>query len=130
MVKVGKEITQKERKKESSITEETKKLMEERQSLEKELKRKSLEYVEVNMTIRKMIKENKRKNQEIEIESVIENNRNMKCLRPTLGRYEINKIKDMNSVESNIKEDIINITQLFYTEYYKTTGRNHKTAPK
>lgn len=77
MVKVGKEITQKERKKESSITEETKKLMEERQSLEKELKMKSLEYVEVNMTIRKMIKGNKRKNQD--------------QLQPEISKLEIKK---------------------------------------
>jgi len=32
-----------------------------------------------------MVKENKRKNQETEIESVIEINRNVKCASPTLG---------------------------------------------
>lgn len=34
--------------------------MEERQNLNKEGKRKSIEYVEVNKTIRKMIKENQK----------------------------------------------------------------------
>lgn len=45
----------------------------------------------------------------------------MKYFRPTLGRYDINKIKDMIGVVTNIKEDIINATQQFYyTELYET----------
>jgi hypothetical protein len=44
-----------------------------------------------------MIRENKRKEQEIKIEKVIQNNKNMKCLRPKLGKCEINKKKKMKT---------------------------------
>lgn len=47
------------------------------------------------------------------------NNKCMKYLRLRLGRFEMNKIEDMNGVETNIIDDIINITQLFSTEVYK-----------
>lgn len=46
MIKAGKEISQKERKRESCITEETKKLMQERKNLNKEGKRQLIEHVE------------------------------------------------------------------------------------
>lgn len=74
--------------------------------------------------IRKVIKENKRKDQEIKI-GAIEKNRSMKCWRPRLGRLEMNKIKDMTGVETNIKDVIENITHFFYTKLYQTK-RNHR----
>ena len=37
-----------------------------------------------------------------------------------LGRYDFNKIKDMYGVETIVKEDIINIKELFYTVLYQT----------
>lgn len=44
----------------------------------------------------------------------------MKSLTLRLGRLEMNKIKNMNGVETNTKNDIINNAQHFYTELYRT----------
>lgn len=33
----------------------------------------------------------------------------MKCLRPRLETFQMNKIKDLNGKETNIEDDIINI---------------------
>ena len=49
MIKVGKEIAQKE----NFITAETKKLVEERRNLSRDVKRKSTEYIEINKTFKK-----------------------------------------------------------------------------
>lgn len=116
----AKEIAQKDEGKESYISQQTKDLMTKRRKLAEEGKTKSIEFTEINKTIRKNIKNDKRKIQEAKVEEIIEKNKNMKSLRPSLGKFEINKIKNEKQIEIHDRNKIIEIIHQYYTNLYQT----------
>lgn len=56
---------------------------------------------------------------ENKVEEVISKNRNMEYLKPTLGRFKIDKIKNENQIETSINDCIIKIIYWYYIELYQ-----------
>ncbi|CAG9840644.1 unnamed protein product [Diabrotica balteata] len=120
LAKAGKEVAQTRIKKENYVSQETKNLMSKRKTLLEQDKRNTVDYKEVNKAIRRNIKDYKRRVQEEKIEKAIEQNKNMKCLKPQLGTIQINSIKNKEGTETNNVEEIIQITQEYYKNLYNT----------
>lgn len=60
------------------------------------------------------------------INYVIENNKNMKCLRPNLGQRKIKTLTDKNGRETSNREEILRIIEQFYTELWNSNTISSK----
>ncbi|KAF2882425.1 hypothetical protein ILUMI_23744 [Ignelater luminosus] len=76
----------------------------------------SIECVETNKTLKKSIREDTRKQTENMIEQAIENGKNMKSIRTSLGKVNINAIKDEHGTEITNREKILRTTENVYKE--------------
>lgn len=73
--------TQWHKSKKRRLNKNVQKVLEETRILNKSDKKGTVEYTELH----KVIKKNKRKEQENKVNSTIKNNKNMKCIRPSIG---------------------------------------------
>lgn len=71
------------------LTNKSLEMLQKRRQLLNEGKRHSAEYTELNRNIRKQIKEELQKHREEQTEKIIENNKNLKCLRQGKGRKKL-----------------------------------------
>ncbi|KAF5285407.1 hypothetical protein FQA39_LY16661 [Lamprigera yunnana] len=81
---------------------------------EKHEKRNIIEYTEINKTIRQKIKEDLQNHNGQKIEKIIENNRGIKCLSPTLERIQITKLIDEDGKDHTGKHNIAKIAEKYY----------------
>lgn len=63
----------------------------------------SVEYTEVNKTLKKNINEQKIRKQVAKIDIVFQLNKNMKYLKPQLGRQQINSMKNNGGLKTSAK---------------------------
>lgn len=120
MVETGVKVAKQKKERQKRISDETKTLMSQRRELINKGKRQSEEHRELNKIIRRKIKEDLRKYNESKIEKIIEINRGMKCLRPTLGRPKIITMKDNNGREEREKQKIEKIITKYYENLYES----------
>ncbi|KAL3287318.1 hypothetical protein HHI36_001793 [Cryptolaemus montrouzieri] len=100
----GQKVGKPENKRTDKLNAMTKALMEKRRKLWSEGKYTTVEYVEHNKTIKKMIREDLRKHQEEEVEKIRKKNRGLNCLRPQQRKLIITALKDKDGKEERDKE--------------------------
>lgn len=120
LLQSGITVAKKSKIREDRISDETRKLMENRRRLISSGKRNTDEFSELNKRIRKEIKEDLRNYNETKVEKIIEKNRGVKCLRQNLGRSIIISLKDKDGTEVREKNKILKVTQTFYQELYSS----------
>lgn len=97
-----------------------------RRQLVSEGKRNTIEVTELIKTIRKKTKEEVRIYKENKVQKVVERNRSLKCLRPTLGKYVITSIKDKIGTEERGQKQISKIAEEFNASKKKYQMANCK----
>lgn len=70
--------------------------------------------------MKQLIKQDLNNYLETEFERVIEENRNMKCLRPRQGQQRIICLKDNTDSATIDKDKIIHVTEHFYIHLYES----------
>jgi len=108
------------KKKNSKISEETKLLMKKRREMKEENHIKRIEYIELNKTVRKKMREDVRRYNEKLVRNTIEENRSLKKTKQQLmiGKKQIIAVKRPDGTVSRNKEEIIKIFENFYRELY------------
>ena len=81
---------------------------------------KRIEYIELNKTVRKKIREDVRRYNENLVKNTIEENKSLKKAKQQLmiGKKQIIAVKRPDGTVTRNKEEIINIFENFYTELY------------
>ena len=86
------------------------------------------EYRTLNREISKEIRKHRRQQNTEKIRKVIEKNQSLKILRnSTMGRKEIQKIKDMHGNIVTHKQEILHSIKLFYQELYTSKQQGIRT---
>ena len=108
------------KKKESKISEETKLLMKKRREMKEENNHiKRIEYIELNKTVRKKMREDIRRYNEKLVRNTIEENRSLKKPKQLMiGKKQIIAVKRPDGTVSRNKEEIIKIFENFCRELY------------
>ncbi|XP_030747118.1 uncharacterized protein LOC115875746 [Sitophilus oryzae] len=111
--------------KEQKLNQRTKLLMKQRRDMED---KSTQEYRTLNREISKEIRKHRRQQDTEKIRNVIEKNQSLKVMRnSTMGRKEIQKIKDMHGNIVTHKQEILHSTKLFYQELYTSKQQGIKT---
>lgn len=118
MRKVAKEVAERKPRKTNKISCETKLKIEERRTLYKNGLYATEQYQKVRREARKMIRKDREENYRIMAEKVIEENKNLKCLRKKQGKQQIIALKDGNNVETRNRDKIKEIAHKFYQDLY------------
>ena len=124
-------MTAKQNQKEEKLTDKIKEMLRDRRKLLERGEWRTVEFVELNKLIRRLIKENIRNKHDKMIDQVIERNQSMKVLRPSLGKNIIIALKDRNGKEMRDKSKIEERVQEFYSELYQIRQHPlHETEAK
>jgi hypothetical protein len=120
MTNAAKKIAGKRPQKASKLREETKTYIQKRKLLLKQGKRHSDEYKKVCKKVRRMIREDLKCKFDQMIHTVIEENKNMKCLKPSLGKSEIYALQDKEGNIVSDRDELLRITEDFYSHLYSS----------
>jgi len=119
MLESAKNVAKVRKQKSKQWSNKTEDLFKKRRTLLQRGDHGSIEYTETNKTLRKSIREDKRKHIEEMIERAIEKGKNMKSVRTSLGNSSINAVKDETGNVITEREKILRTTEKFYINLYE-----------
>ncbi|XP_044756612.1 uncharacterized protein LOC123315083 [Coccinella septempunctata] len=101
------------------ISNKSQEMLRKRRKLLNDNKRNTVEFTELNKTIRKQIKAELKKLQEERIQTIIENNRNLKNMKSRVGIKKIILLKNQGTEIRN-KNELVKITEEYYEKLYSS----------
>lgn len=106
--------------KSEKLTDETKLLLDKRRKLREAKKWDTIEYAELNKTIRKRIRVDVMKYYENLEKTIIEENKNMRILKTnlSLGKKEIIKLKKQDGTYATEQTETVKVAREFYAALY------------
>ncbi|XP_072378028.1 uncharacterized protein [Diabrotica undecimpunctata] len=119
LLEAGLKIANKQKRKQQKISTKSQNMLKKRGQLLNDNKRNTVEFTELNKTIRKQIKEDLKKYQEDRIKKIIEKNKSLKTMKTNKGKRKLIMPKAANNEERDLGE-IVNITERYYTDLYSS----------
>lgn len=120
LLRAGLEVASRTKTRVNKLSQETKQLMNQRRQLMTNGRMNTGEYNELNKIIKKEVKKDLKEHNEALAEKIIESNRGLKSLQPTLGTQRMISLKYPNGKEERDKKKITSIVEDFYTDLYRS----------